>query len=97
MSIGECARTYETVEGFFRITYVDAVSKNLVNMAKRSCSASECSVHPAANTACIGRLGLAAFLGGVSQLWRFSVSKPFSPQPPVTQAVGRQPIKHDIR
>ncbi len=39
------------------------------------------------NTACTGRLGLGAFLGVVSELWQFPVSKPVSPQPPVTQAV----------
>ncbi len=34
-----------------------------------------------------GRLGLCAFFGLVPELWRFSVSKLFSPQPPVTRAV----------
>jgi hypothetical protein len=34
-----------------------------------------------------GRLGLAAFFGHFSELEQFSVSSPFSPQPPVTQAV----------
>ena len=36
-----------------------------------------------------GRLGLGAFFGAVSELWQFSVSELFSPQPPVTQAVGQ--------
>jgi hypothetical protein len=43
----------------------------------------------APNKACTGRLGLCAFFGVGSELWQFSVFKLFSPQPPVTQAVGR--------
>ncbi len=45
------------------------------------------------NTACTGRLGLGAFFGVVPELWQFSVSSVVSPQPPVTQAVGRQAQK----
>jgi hypothetical protein len=41
------------------------------------------------NTACTGRLGLGAFIGVVSELWRLSVSEPCSPQPPVTHTVRR--------
>ena len=40
------------------------------------------------------RLGLAAFFEFVSELWRFPVSEPVSPQPPVTRAVGRLPQDH---
>ncbi len=47
------------------------------------------SVKKLPNTACTGRLGLAAFYGVVAELWQFSVSEPCSPQPPVTQAVRR--------
>ena len=36
-----------------------------------------------------GLLGLAALLKVVSELGQFSVSSPFSPQPPVTLTVGR--------
>ena len=36
-----------------------------------------------------GRLGLGAFFGLGSERWQFPVSSPFSPQPPVTRAVGR--------
>jgi hypothetical protein len=42
------------------------------------------------NKACTGRLGLCAFFGAGSELWQFSVFEPVSPQPPVTQAVGRR-------
>jgi hypothetical protein len=37
---------------------------------------------------CTGRLVRGAFFEVGSELWQFSVSKPFSPQPPVTQIVG---------
>jgi hypothetical protein len=43
----------------------------------------------APNTACTGRLGLGAFFGAFSELWRFSVFEPIAPQPPVTPAVGQ--------
>lgn len=40
------------------------------------------------NTACTGRLGLCAFFRLISELEQFSVSELYSPQPPVTRAVG---------
>jgi hypothetical protein len=40
-----------------------------------------------------GRLGLGAFFGVTSGLWSVSVFRPFSPQPPVTQTVGRRSQK----
>jgi len=46
----------------------------------------------APNKACTGRLGLCALFGAGSELWQFSVTNPFSPQPPVTPAVGRLAI-----
>jgi hypothetical protein len=46
------------------------------------------TIHELPNKACTGRLGLCAFFEIVSELGQFSVSKLFSPQPPVTQAVG---------
>jgi hypothetical protein len=50
-----------------------------------------CHVLPHGTT---GRLGLAAFFGDSSELWQFPVSELFSPQPPVTQAVGRLSLDH---
>ncbi len=41
------------------------------------------------NTACTGRLGVGAFFEACSEFWKVSVSELYSPQPPVTQAVGR--------
>jgi hypothetical protein len=42
------------------------------------------------NKACTGRLGLCAFFEVGSERYQFPVSQVGSPQPPVTQAVGRQ-------
>jgi len=39
-----------------------------------------------ANKACTGRLGLGAIFGAFAELWQVSVSRPFSLQPPVTNA-----------
>jgi hypothetical protein len=52
----------------------------------RTYRTSICHVLPHGTT---GRLGLSAFFGVISELWQFTVSKLFSPQPPVTQTVGQ--------
>src|SRR5688572_3076749 len=59
----ECCKESHSISGIGLLSVAKdlAVCKNLVNMAKRSCSASESSIHPAPNTACTRLVGVAAF------------------------------------